>query len=62
MAAANKPIPMTLRRFPEEAVVEIELHITREFKARLWIGKRLIVLACRIMGCGVKFEGDDYGV
>lgn len=36
--------------------VTVRLIHVREWRVRVWLGKVLLVLACRMMRCGLRFE------
>lgn len=48
-----------IRKFTDDFTITVTFHETNEWKIRKWIAAKLIVLAARILGCGIKFEGKD---
>jgi len=49
-------MPINLRKANKGTVMEVEVHITKEFRIRQYIAFKLIWLACRVLGCGLKFD------
>lgn len=50
-----KPTPVKLRKLdPQQTTLQIDVHVTREFRARMAVGLALIRLAGRIMGIGIE--------
>jgi hypothetical protein len=41
--------------------VNIHTVLTREFRIRLWLGKKLIRLAALVLGCNVVFDSGQDG-
>lgn len=39
--------------------VTVQVKVTREFRFRMWLGLKLMSLAVRVMGCGLKVESED---
>lgn len=38
------------------ALRTVRVKVERQFYIRLWLGKQLLCLAARIMGCGIEIE------
>ena len=58
MAKAGE-IHTKLSRLPGEMRVKVNVHKTQQLKVRMWLGKQLIRLAARVMGCGIKVERGE---
>jgi hypothetical protein len=52
---ARVPLPNTT------LTVNIHTVLTREFRIRLWLGKKLILLAALVLGCNVVFDSGQDG-
>ena len=39
--------------------VEVAVTATKIFWCRLWLGKTLLLLAARVLGCGIEFKSGD---
>lgn len=48
-----------LRKLPQDIVIEVEFHLSREFRVRRWIATRLIWLAAWVLGCGMEVRDDE---
>ncbi|MDA8114398.1 MAG: hypothetical protein M0Z43_06690 [Acidithiobacillus sp.] len=49
---------VSLRKLPGE--LTINLTVSKELRARLWIAKKLLILACWVLGCGLNLNvGED---
>ena len=51
-------VDMDVNRLPSSLCMTVKIHLTREYRWRMLLGKALLWLAGWVMGCGVKFEGD----
>ena len=40
----------------ENATLQVECKVTQQFWFRLWLGKRLLILAARVLGCAIEFK------
>lgn len=43
-----------LRKMSHEITITVTFVETREWKLRKWIAKQLIVLASKVLGCGIE--------
>jgi len=51
-------IDVGMRKFPQDVVIEVEFHLTREFRARRWVAIQLLRLAAWVLGCGIEVGAD----
>lgn len=51
--------PVRINHFEKDVTMVVKFQLTREFYIRKWIATRLIVLAAKVLNCGIKFEGVD---
>ncbi len=54
---ATPKLTMNICRFPHDCTLRIIINWTREFRLRYWLGKQLMLLAARVLGCGIEIEG-----
>ena len=47
---------VALRKPLEQATLTVEVRVTPEFRFRLWLGKSLLFLAARVLGCAIEFR------
>ena len=40
----------------QDVTLNVDLKGLRILRVRVWLGAKLIILAARIMGCGIQFE------
>ena len=52
-------VDLRIRRLNQNAVMNITLHYTREWRVRQWVALRLIALAARVLGCGVDIRASE---
>lgn len=45
---------VSLRKLPGE--LTINLTVSKELRARAWIAKKLLILACWVLGCGLNLK------
>lgn len=43
-----------MRKMSHEIKLEVTLVETREWKLRKWLAKQLILLAAKVLGCGIE--------
>jgi len=51
-------IDLGMRKFPQDVVMVVEFHLTREFMVRKWVAVQLLRLAAWVLGCGIEVGGD----
>ena len=51
----SNPIILEHRKLPRGAVLTVEIVETREWKVRLWVAQKLLVLAAMVLGCRIEF-------
>ena len=49
-------LDMVVSRLPSSTTLIVRLRIKRTFFARLWLAKRFLKLAARVLGCGIVIE------
>ncbi len=40
----------------ENTILTVNISVEKIFFARLWLGKELLKLAARVLGCGIEFK------
>lgn len=48
--------PTSIKRLDQDFTLTVDIKIARQFKIRLALARSLIVLAARILGCGLKVD------
>ena len=48
-----------IKKLTDNFTMIVTFHETKEWKIRKWIAEKLIVLAARVLGCGIEFEGVE---
>lgn len=43
-----------LRKMSREITIEVTFIETREWKLRKWLAKQLVILAAKVLGCGIE--------
>ena len=57
---AKMNVPINLRKLNNSIKIEVSLHLTKEFKFRLWVAVKFMRLAALVLGCGIKFvDGEE---
>lgn len=51
-------MPDSFNRLDKNVVMNVTLHLTREFKVRYWIAVWLIRLAAWVLNCDVRVETE----
>lgn len=46
-----------MRKMSKDTTLKVTFVETREWKLRLWVSKMLIILAAKILGCGIEVSG-----
>jgi hypothetical protein len=55
MADLNARLPMS--SVMKDVVLHVDMTGVTTWRIRVWLGTKLIVLAARVMGCGMCFQG-----
>ena len=50
---------LNVRKLDDKYTLKLEVRITREFKARVWLARVLILAACKVLGCGAEVTVKD---
>lgn len=45
-----------VKKLGKQAIIEIDVKVTRQFRLRIWAGKQLLKLAAFVMGCGIEIN------
>jgi hypothetical protein len=53
---AKTNVNYDLRKLSKHVTLNVTMHLTREYKLRRWIATKLILLACLVLGCGIKID------
>ena len=49
-----------LRKMTSRSTLHVEMRLSREFRCRAWVAIKMMRLACRILGCGIKITDTTY--
>ena len=56
---ASDTVGVAIRRLPSELMMHVNVRLTKQLKVRMWLGKHLIIMAARVMGCGIRFDEKE---
>ncbi len=58
MAAKDIHTDIYFKKFPNATTLNVTLHLTKEYKIRVWIAVRLLRLISWILGTEIKIDRD----
>lgn len=51
---------IVIKKMTKDFALDVDVQISKQLYIRIWIGKQLIRLASRVMGCGINYtEATD---